>query len=139
MEAEAAYAIANAPMFLVRKLGADSAASQIESEFSAEDILKAIEDAVKRKPKSVRDAVLPYVLAVALSKKSDASFLHKATKIKAPSHEWFDYVVHVLEKTYQSTSSLIVKVPAGWSDATNQNSDQSTTNSRLVFKSGHKT
>ena len=88
-EAEAAFAVANTPQFLLRKLRADPAVRQIQSQFKGKDVLKALKAAVHHKPNTLRDSVRPYVYLVALFYYLDISYLRGAAKIVAPHFDWF--------------------------------------------------
>ena len=102
--AQQAFAVANTPMFLIRKLRVDPEVHEIARLFDGEVILSQLEAALGNAPKSLRESVLPYVLLVSLSFKNDVSFL-KATEGIARGYEddWFDYARQVLLQTHRTT------------------------------------
>ena len=108
--AESIYAVSNVPLFLLRKLQADAAPREISSSLSADQILDELRASLQVKPSTLREAVEPYVLLVALAQKQDIGALKKAATINALHHDWFAYLSSVLEQTYRPSvvSSLII-------------------------------
>ena len=102
--AESSFAVANTPMFLIRKLRADPAVQELGSSHRSEEILRAIEAAVGTKPRTLLDAVRPYVYLVALSFDRDVSYLVRASQIRAPYFDWYEYIAQVLREAHKTTS-----------------------------------
>lgn len=111
-EAEAIFAIANTPHFLIEKLRADPAVRSINSIFKGEDVLNELEAAVNDKPPTLRAALRPYAYLVALFLNPNISYLERAAKLPAPNFDWYEYIGNVLIKEYQSTSHTIINAPA---------------------------
>ena len=102
-QAEANFAVANTPLFLIRKLCADPAVQKISSSFSGDDILRTLKIDASDKPATLLDMVRPYAYLVALYFNKDASYLKKAAKIPVKHFDWFQDIANVLINTYQST------------------------------------
>src|SRR5215831_14434030 len=98
--AEAVYAVSNVPLFLLRRLQSDAAAREISSSLSANQILEELKSSLDVKPRTLREAVEPYVLLVALAQKRDPNAMREATKINALYHDWFAYLSNVLVQAY---------------------------------------
>jgi hypothetical protein len=110
--AERDFLVANTPMFLVRKLQANSSIRRIGAEMSSEDILSALRDVAQRKPETLRDEVMPYALLVALFEKRDFNALRSSTLISANwHHRWFDYIRTALIQLFQPTQQFDIPVP----------------------------
>lgn len=109
--AEAIYAVSNVPLFLLRKLLADAAPREISSSLSAAEILDELRTSVQTKPRTLRQAVEPYVLLVALSQKRDLAALREATAINAPYHDWLAYLSSALEQTFTPTTTTSLILP----------------------------
>ncbi len=134
-EAEAAFAVANTPQFLLRKLRADSAVRQIYSQFKGNDVLKALKAAVHDKPNTLRDSVRPYIYLVALSYYLDVSYLRGAAKIVATHFDWFEHLANVLIKTPQTTSIRSFDVPVNLIEPP-VSTDTTSSTSRLIIDTG---
>jgi hypothetical protein len=94
--AEQTFAVANTPLFLLRKLKADAAVSRIAREASPEKISLWLRAALKQRPKSVRAAVLPYVLLVSLYLQGNFQYLREASKLPSDHAYWFRYMAELL-------------------------------------------
>jgi hypothetical protein len=110
--AQSQYAVANTPLFLVRKLQEDPVVKTISDTLTGVEILRELEQAVSHRPDNLLQAVLPYVCLVALWMKPDAAFLRGATKIKpVQNDEWFKIVRQALIQTYRPTARQLISVP----------------------------
>ena len=111
-QAQANYAVANTPLFLLRKLQEDETIKAISQKLSGLQILRELEQAVGHRPENLLQAVLPYVCLAALWMKPDASFLQSTTRI-TPSYndDWFRYARHALIQTYRPTSQHVISLP----------------------------
>jgi hypothetical protein len=105
------FAVANTPLFLLRKLRSDPAISEIARRFSADEILDAIRDAVERDPAELLHAVRPYAYVVALSKKPQDKELREASRISAPKWGWFSFIASVLIDSFSSVSVQQIQIP----------------------------
>jgi len=112
--AASTLAIANTPLFLVQKLQEDPVVRTISTQMTGDEILSELQSTVQKKPETLRESVVPYVLLVALYHNSQAAYLRKATRIQ-PSYEdqWFVYVRNVLIETYQPTSRQVLELRTG--------------------------
>lgn len=109
--AEASFAVANTPLFLLRRLQSDSAVQDItNSGIGGSTILRALKKAIRLKPRTLHDAVRPYVYLVALSQNRDVSYLEEASRLDAQHFDWFGYIASVLMETYRPTSVETVYV-----------------------------
>ena len=109
--AEAIYSVSNVPLFLLRKLQADAAPREISSSLLAAEILDELRTSVRTKPQTLRQAVEPYVLLVALSQKRDLAALREATAINARYHDWFAYLASALVQTFMPTATISLIMP----------------------------
>ena len=111
-QAEASFAIANTPLFLLRKLQSDPAVQEIvKSGVDGSTILRALKRAIRSKPRTLHAAVRPFVYLVALSFNREVSYLKDASELDAQYHDWFGYIARVLVETYRLTSVETVDVP----------------------------
>src|SRR6266446_9920943 len=111
-KAQAVFAVANTPLFLVRKLQEDPAVHALANKLHGDVLLRELELSVQKKPETIREAVIPYVCLVALSLYADASYLTKSVSVQ-PKYEddWFDYIRTALIQLYRPTQIRTVKVP----------------------------
>lgn len=112
--AQRAFAVANTPLFLLRKLKDDADVQQVSREFNGAQLISLLESSLRYRPKTIRDAVLPFIFLVALSFKEDKKFLDATITIaRGYPDEWFDYLRSVLIQTYRSTqfSTLVPNQP----------------------------
>ena len=106
------HAIANTPLFLVRKLQADPAVRQAADSISGEEIVQALRTAVTREPVSAEDAVRPYVLLVALWFSPKIAHLQEAAKLETSIYSWYSYIAEALLTSFSAVQQQIIKVPA---------------------------
>jgi hypothetical protein len=102
-DAEMALAVANTPLFLLRKLRSDSSVQSISRAKSVAEILDALIFQLKRQPENLTQEVEPYVYLVALSMKRDLPSLKQAANMDAPHTKWFRYLAEVLVDEYKPT------------------------------------
>ena len=104
-QAEASFAVANTPLFLIHKLQSDPAVREIvDSSISGKAILQALKVAIRRKPRTLTGVVRPYVYLAALSQRQDESSLKEASQFDAKYFDWFDYITNVLLETRRAAS-----------------------------------
>lgn len=94
--AEAAYTVANTPLFLVRKLRSDPAVMQIAQKNAGENLFADLVQALGKEPKSLSEYVAPYALVIALSQQQNQNFLRRALSLSSPYHHWFSYITNHL-------------------------------------------
>lgn len=129
--AEGDFAVSNTPLYLVRKLRANSAVEEISRSFDGSEILEALKRAAADKPTTLAEAVRPYVYLVALSRKSNVSYLEEARKIPAGNFDWFNYVVDLLIETFTSTSILSFRI---LEPQTTSNTDTSVSQRTIILE-----
>jgi hypothetical protein len=93
-------AVANTPLYLVRKLRHDQAVIDIGCSVDAEAILQSIRDAVSKAQPEPVDSVRPYVYLVALAMKQESRWLAEASEIHAPDWNWYRYIAKYLLDTH---------------------------------------
>ncbi len=105
-QAAQAYAVANTPLFLIRKLNEDASVNQMSS-LPGNELFHALELAIGQRPESLIDYVRPYAYLVALSKQPQVSYLRDVTKIsKINDWDWLSYIAEVLLQTYAPTTFI---------------------------------
>jgi hypothetical protein len=103
-EAEAIFAAANTPLFLLRELRSTEVVRRISSNLDVATIFRELKSACGKRPKTIREAVLPYVLLCALSLTNDETLKKKAAHIAAPYYAWYYGLAQVLITSYTPTS-----------------------------------
>jgi hypothetical protein len=109
--ASRAYAIANTPLFVVRKLQEDPSVQTLGRECPGEDILASLQAATLARPENPVEAVKPYALLVALWFKPELGYLQEAARIRAQFHPWFGYIAEALISTFSPIQSRVIAVP----------------------------
>jgi hypothetical protein len=104
-EAEKSFATANTPLYLIRKLRTDVSVSRLAARATAVQLFREMRIALRSTSDDFRSSVLPYVLLVALSLKSENKFIIKAATLPAPHHPWFRYCCDYLATTYRPISA----------------------------------
>lgn len=98
------YAIANTPLFLIRKLREDSAVSEIALSFDGEVILEELRNVLRHDPQTAEDYARPYVYVVALAQKPEDRFLRQAFSLAGRQKwDWYEYVTGALLEMYMAT------------------------------------
>jgi hypothetical protein len=128
------YAVSNVPLFLLRRLQADAAPRAISSSFQSNEIVNELSNSLRVKPQTLRDAVKPYVLLVALEQKRDLTVLKTAAALNAPYHDWFAYLSAVLVQTFNPSVIRSLDIPGQIHGAMpSSNSTAATTTSKLIL------
>jgi len=109
--AVSALAIANTPLFLVQKLQEDPVVRSVSIHETGEEVLEALKEAVRTKPETLTEAVIPYALLVALYSMPHAAYLQKTSAIQ-PSYgdPWYAYIRQLLMQTYQPTQRQVLEL-----------------------------
>lgn len=107
-----AYAVANTPLFLIRRLQEDSTVQEIATSFSGEEILAELQRSAARAPESLLDYTRPYVYLIALAKQQNSDCLRAAGAVETKDWRWFSYMKDVLLETYSplSTTSVLGEI-----------------------------
>jgi hypothetical protein len=107
-EAAQVYAVANTPVFLIRRLQEDPVVQEIAASFAGEQILQELRNALAQRPESLLDYTKPYVYLVALSKLPNSEHLKMVDTSGTQEWRWFDYMKNVLLATYSPLSTATV-------------------------------
>jgi len=112
-EAEHTFAVANTPLYLIRKLRQDPTVYEVSKRFSGEEILGELKHVLMVEPSSLADYVRPFVYLVALWHMPDDKYLKMSPQIaNASERDWYKYVKRVLIETYSPTIDLRVQLPS---------------------------
>lgn len=134
-QAQQAFAVANTPLFLVRKLRTDPEVHDIARALEGPELLDLLRASLASTPPSLRETVIPYVLLVSLSFKDDASFLKAALSIpRGYENDWFDYVLQALLQTYRPTAFSTVSPIAGTRIVVSSATKTNAAANRLIIK-----
>jgi hypothetical protein len=133
-QAEISFGLANAPLFLTRRLQSDPAVQQLSRELSGSKILSALRRLVGRKPKSIRIAAKAYAYLVALWFNQDPQYLEKSSKLDAPHLDWFEYIARVLLQTKSPSSTATIHVPAQLFASPTTFKSNDVSNNRITIK-----
>ena len=106
--AEAAFAVANTPSYLLRKLRADSAVREAASRCSSRELLSALRRSINTEPKTLADLVRPYFYLVALYGAGHGNALENAKTMSAPYRKWFSQIANTLSLEYVPTTHIQV-------------------------------
>jgi hypothetical protein len=109
--AQSVLAVANSPLFILRKLREDPTTAKIAGAASGHAIFNLLKTSLRRNPRTLRSAVAPYVYVVALSMQRDIKYLRQASRIHAPYPRWFKIVCAALLDSYQAATVQTVTVP----------------------------
>lgn len=109
--AEGDFAVANTPLFLLRKLRMDESVQRLAHTTPSTKLLRLLSDTLKVRPRSLRASVVPYVCLVALSLRGDFVALRKASKFRAPYSPWYKYLAEVIMQTAIPTNSWSTTSP----------------------------
>jgi hypothetical protein len=135
--AERIYSVSNVPLFLLRKLQADPSINRISSSLSTNEILGELKKSLQVKPRTLGEAVKPYVLLVALGKKGQIEPLKEASAIEAPYHDWFSYLAEVLLHTFISTGIISLNVHGQFSTTLPANTSTASTRKLILSPLGN--
>jgi hypothetical protein len=110
-QATPALAVANTPLFLLRKLRDDPAVQELGRRASNEELLDALRGSIQCEPTDLESAVRPYVYLVALFVKPGPTFPSEIGGIEAPHLTWFRYLRDYLLKTGSPVQIERIVVP----------------------------
>lgn len=91
--AKAIYAVANTPAYLLKHLRKDPSIILASSLRTPEDLFEAALVAIREKPVSLEDEVLPYALVASLTLQNNAAMLARLREFEMPYHRWLPEVV----------------------------------------------
>ena len=130
--AEQAFAVANTPLFLLRKLRSDPAVLEIARVAQPKAILSALKKSLRRKPKTLSDAVRPYVYLVALSMTRDLMRMEEAARLASRHSDWFSYIAKLVLDTLQPTSFNNMQIPRTLMSSSTTTSSSAPTRTEIV-------
>jgi hypothetical protein len=105
-----AFAAANTPLYLLKKLRSDPGVHHVSRSFESNEIIHALKGALRVKPKTFKQAVFPYVLLLALANQGDLARLRETEKIAAPAFKWFGYLRDVLIQQFRPASRQTLSI-----------------------------
>jgi len=127
-----AFAVANTPLFLLRKVK-ESPVTTLVQQYSSEEIFRALQDALREKPVDMSGFVAPFVYIVAIAEKGDLDLLAKAASLCAPFHNWYKEIGEAVVALARPTTvqkfaglSSIVQAPNPIRSTVNSSSTSST-------------
>jgi hypothetical protein len=105
------FAVANTPLFLLRKLRFDPVVQELSRRFTGQELLQALRASVIENPSDLAEAVRPYVYLTALSLMPSDEALRETSSICAPFYDWLEYIRDYLIETYSSVQTTEIIVP----------------------------
>lgn len=106
--ARESYAVANTPLFLLRKLRNDPNILEFSKTHNSDKLVKKIRSSLLRRPKNLDAAVRPYAYLAALLLKGDVVPIQKIGEndINNEYYPWFSYILqYIRDSTYQTNVS----------------------------------
>lgn len=108
-----AYAVANTPLYLIRKLRETEEVGELVRTKSGDQIFELLRQATAKHPVEPMDYVAPYMCLVALSMKSDDNYLKAAGALPNTANwDWFDYIRQVLIEATIPTERVVLAASA---------------------------
>jgi hypothetical protein len=104
------YLIANTPIFLIRRLQADSSVYALAQLCTASDLYDAIVSSLAKPPEDPIEAVRPFAFLVALRIQNCAQLFYKAAELPAPHLPWFSTVARMLGVTFVPNANVTMTV-----------------------------
>jgi hypothetical protein len=107
------YMIANTPLFLIRRLQADSSVAALSLHCGTNDLYSGIESALSASPENPVEAVRPFAYLIALRNHNDPDMFFKASELRAPYLSWYPTVARMLAVTFiPNTNVTLFATPA---------------------------
>jgi hypothetical protein len=97
------FAVANTPLFLLRKLRAHPVVDEIQK-YHGREILSALRRSVRKRPSDLNDFASPYLYLMAIAAKQDLALLQQAADLPAPYHDWYSIIANMLIMMFRVTS-----------------------------------
>jgi hypothetical protein len=92
-KAEAAYVVANTPLFIVRNLKNDPSVTKVAANFSSAQIVEELKVRLDTPPQTARDRIIPFILISALGLKQDRAALLAVTQLNTDNYRWMKLVL----------------------------------------------
>jgi hypothetical protein len=106
------YAIANTPLFFLRKLKQSEIPADIARTYNAEEILETLRASLQADPLTRTDYVSPYVFLMALARNPDGKYLKSVEHLAGQERfDWFKYLWQVLMESYSPVIVTSLDVP----------------------------
>jgi len=129
-----AYAVANTPLFFLRKLKEDQAPSELARKYTSEEIFNALKESLVADIQSRTDYASPYVFLMALAKKDDLNLLRSVENLPGVERfDWFQYIWRVLVETFSPKLITTFDAPKEVRPLIILGSNTSTVANELVF------
>lgn len=109
-KAEAAYVVANTPLFIVRNLKSDPAVIKVAGSFSVKQIVDEIRERLGTPPGTARDRIIPFILLGALAVRQERAAIAEVATIESASYRWFKPVVESLLATVRPVARSTIQV-----------------------------
>jgi hypothetical protein len=104
------YLVANTPIFLIRRLQADSSVFALAQLCSASDLYDGIVTSLTRSPENSIEAVRPFAFLVALRIQNCPELFYRAAELPAPHLPWFSTVARMLGVTFLPNANVTMTV-----------------------------
>jgi hypothetical protein len=101
--ASRAFAVANTPLFLLRKIQTDEVVHILCERLTPTELFVEIKRRVRRRPQKIEDAVIPYVLVCALAK-NGRDLLPKVEVLRQQHFPWLPILAGYLDATVTPTT-----------------------------------
>ncbi|WP_147262144.1 hypothetical protein [Thalassospira xiamenensis] len=98
--AKSAFATANIPEYFLHSLKSDECISEVNSKLTVQETYDLIRLISQKKPDSLEDLILPYVLLVSLSEKAEYGLIEEAGNGDYPHHPWMHHFSKILSNEY---------------------------------------
>lgn len=108
--AELIYLVSNTPSFIVRKMREDTSVQKLSREFSSDDLKRGIVDSLSVEPKTLKQLVLPFLLAIALDLKNESIKLRDFINLNTSKYPGFREALAFILANSRSVSTYTVSV-----------------------------
>jgi len=109
-------AVANTPLFVVRKLRERPDILTLALSMDIADIAEKLKKSAGSSPRNVRESAAPYLYATLLSMRGDARSIASVLRVN-PSYRWFGNIAEFLIKTTVSTSRKSIDLTGSFDES----------------------
>lgn len=132
-QASQVYAVANTPLFLVRKLQADPSIRSVADTFSGEEIVEGLRSILDAEPTTTNEAVRPYALLIALWFKPEIEHLQMAAGLQSEIYSWYEYIARALLSTFSPVKGGLIEVPTQFTAPSASNESTAPVERRILL------
>ena len=132
VRASRVYSVANTPLFLVRKLQEDPAVRATSERYAGEEIVATLREVIKAEPNTPEDAVLPYMLLVALAFKHTIEHLQRASELETEIFNWYSYIAQALLLSFSPIKQSTIEVQGSLSSPSLSTHSDATNSSNII-------